>query len=295
MTQNKEISVDESKSLHTIYAALGHAIRYDIVNFLGAFHRPVHYTELVEWLQIRPGSFYFHIKKLKGIIEQDSEKCFYLTTNGQLALELIKSGETLQSKSVISVDQTDNEKITPPTRFSIIFFGEFVRRSAFNNRFKLVVLLIVLIQIFLLDFSKLGTIPFYLDGNLYFGILECAIELIVSFLIIWALLECIIRFYSPIKNFSSELLTGIPLAMMPLFVYPLLVILADRIQILQQITSNSALSIIILFILQIITAIFLVQLLQVIKSVNFERALTPVFITLYGFSILSFIISSLSI
>ncbi|MFX0122754.1 MAG: hypothetical protein ACFFAE_03895 [Candidatus Hodarchaeota archaeon] len=294
MTENKELSQGELKSLSDIYAALGHAIRYDIINFLGAFHRPVHYTELVEWLQIKPGSFYFHIKKLKDLIGQDPEKRFYLTTTGQLALEVIKSGESLQSKSVISGDQTTSEDITPPKRFSIIFFGEFVRRSAFNNQFKLFISLIVLIQILLLNFSKLGTIPFYLDGNLYFGILECAIEVIASFLMVWALLECIIRFYSPIKTFSAELLTGIPLAMIPLFGYPLLVILADRIQILQQIVSHPALSIAIIFILQIISAIFLVQLLQVIKSVNFERALVPVFIVLYGFSILSFIISNLS-
>ncbi|MFX0182517.1 MAG: hypothetical protein ACFE95_05465, partial [Candidatus Hodarchaeota archaeon] len=62
MTENEEYSEIEAISLHDIYAALGHAIRYDIVNYLGTFHRPVQYTELVEWLQIKPGSFYFHMK-----------------------------------------------------------------------------------------------------------------------------------------------------------------------------------------------------------------------------------------
>ncbi len=294
MTENEEYSEAESKSLHNIYAALGHAIRYDIVNYLGAFHRPVNYSELVEWLQIKPGSFYFHMRKLKDLVNQNSEKRFYLTSTGQLALEVIRSGENLQSRSQVSVEESKREEIIPPKRFSIIFFGEFVRRSAFNTQFKLFILLIVITQIFLLDFSRLGTVPFYLDGNLYYGTLGCIIELFGSFLIVWALLEFVISFYSPIKHFSSELLTGIPLAMIPLFVYPLLVILADRIQFLEQIVSHSALSIAIIFFLQIITAIFLVQLLQVIKSVNFERALVPVFIVLYGFSILSFIISNLS-
>lgn len=294
MTENEEFSESEPKSLHNIYAALGHAIRYDIVNYLGAFHRPVNYSELVEWLQIKPGSFYFHMRKLKDLVKQNSEKRFYLTSTGELALEVIRSGENLQSRSQTFVEESKKEEIIPPKRFSIVLFGEFVRRSAFNTQFKLFTLLIVIMQIFLLDFSKLGTVPFYLDGNLYFGVLGCIIELLGSFLIIWALLEFVIRFYSPIKNFSSELLTGIPLAMIPLFIYPLLVILADRIQFLKQIVSHSALSIGIIFFLQIITAIFLVQLLQVIKSVNFERALVPVFIALYGFSILSFIISNLS-
>ncbi|MFX0210420.1 MAG: hypothetical protein ACFFDT_30855 [Candidatus Hodarchaeota archaeon] len=294
MTENEEYPEIKGKSLHEIYAALGHAIRYDIVNYLGTYHRPVQYTELVEWLQIKPGSFYFHMKKLKFLVNQDSEKRFYLTSKGQLALEVIKSGESLQSSSQTPVEELKNKEIVPPKRFSIVFFGEFVRRSAFNTQFKLLILLIVISQTFLLDFSKLGTIPFFLDGNLYFGFLGCIIELVGSFLIVWVLLEFVMRFYSPIKNFSSELLTGIPLAMIPLFAYPLLVILSDRIQILQQIISNSALSIAIIFFLQIITAIFLVQLLQVIKSVNFERALVPVFIVLYGFSILSFIVSNLT-
>ncbi|MFX0150743.1 MAG: hypothetical protein ACFFAJ_08195 [Candidatus Hodarchaeota archaeon] len=295
MTENEEYSEIKVKSLHDIYAALGHAIRYDIVNYLGTFHRPVQYTELVEWLQIKPGSFYFHMKKLKFLVKQDSEKRFYLTSRGHLALDVIRSGESLQSRSPLTVEESKNKEIIPPKRFSIVFFGEFVRRSAFNTQFKLLILLIVISQIILLDFSKLGTIPFFLDGNLYFGILGCTFELLGSFLIVWALLEFVMRFYSPITNFSSELLTGIPLAMIPLFVYPLLVILSNRIQILQQIISNSALSIAIIFFLQIITAIFLVQLLQVIKSVNFERALVPVFIVLYGFSILSFIVSNLTI
>lgn len=36
-----------------------------------------------------------------------------------------------------------------------------------------------------------------------------------------------------------------------------------------------------------------IQLLQVIKTVNFERALVPVFIILYGFSIVSLVISTI--
>ncbi|MFX0211166.1 MAG: hypothetical protein ACFFDT_34620, partial [Candidatus Hodarchaeota archaeon] len=75
----------ESVSLQYIYAALGHAIRYDIINYLGVFHRSVQYTELVDWLQIKPGSFYFHLKKLEYLVEQDSEKRFKLTPTGRLA------------------------------------------------------------------------------------------------------------------------------------------------------------------------------------------------------------------
>ena len=283
----------ESKTLQYIYAALGHAIRYDVIKYLGAFHRPVSYTELVEWLQVKPGSFYFHLKKMGHLVSQDDEKRFFLTPTGNLALDIIKSGENLRSQQIVSVTETKQGEITPPKRFSIILFGELIRQIAFNNRFKVFILLIMMGQILLLDLSKLGTIPFFLDGNLYFNIIVCTIELIGSILVIWILLEVIMKFLSPIKGFSYELLTGIPLAMCPLFIYPLLVILASNLEFLATLLSSPVFSIGLIFILQIITAIFLVQLLQVIKTVNFERALIPVFIILYGFSVLSFLITSL--
>ena len=295
MTEKGSHNIENVTFLQDIYAALGHAIRFDIVQYLGTFHRPVQYTELVEWLQIKPGSFYFHIKKLKGLVEQDSEKKFLLTPLGKIALDVMKSGEIIQLKHQPQ-DSTDEKEQILPARFSITFFGEFVRRKTFDRKFNLIVSLMVVGQILLLDFAKLGMIPFFIDGGLYFGLIGCIIEVVVSFMIIWILLELLMRYYSPIKGFSYELLSGIPIALSPLFVYPLLVFLSEHssfFPFLPSIIANVQVSITLLFILQIFSAIFFVQLLQVIKSVNFERALVPVFIVLYGFSILSFFVSSL--
>ena len=139
-------------------------------------------------------------------------------------------------------------------------------------------------------------VPFFFDGALYFGVLVSILEVIGSVIIIWILLELLMRYFSPIKGFSYELLTGIPIALSPLFIYPLLIILSEFLSsfsFLPEILANAQISIIILFGFQVISAVFLVQLLQVIKSVNFERALIPVFIVLYSFSIFSFFVSSL--
>jgi hypothetical protein len=283
---------DESISLQYVYNALGHAIRYDIITYLGVFHRPVQYSELVEWLSIKPGSFYFHMKKLKHLVEQDENKRFYLTSSGRFALNLLKSGENLRSNlGKSSLELNDTNEI-PPKRFNIVLFGELIRRFPFNTQFKIFMLLVTVIQIVLLDLSKLGAIPFFFDGNLYFGPFICIIQLIMSMLIIWVLLELIMRIYSPIKGFSRDLLFGIPLAMLPLFFYPFLVIIAGNFEFPASLLSNEVFSISLMFMLQIVSAFFIIQLLQVIKSVNFERALVPVFIILYGFSILSFLLSS---
>ena len=281
--------------MNKVYNALGHAIRYDIITYLGAFHRPIQYSELVEWLDIKPGSFYFHLKKLKYLVDQDEEKGFFLTSTGIFALNIIKSGENLHSDFGKSPLIKENEKTISPKRFNIVLFGEIIRRLTFDARFKIIMILAIFIQIIILDMSKLGIIPLFVDGNLYFGLIACAIQLVASFILIWIFLELIMRFYSPIKGFSQELLVGIPLAMFPLFMYPLLVIIAGYLEFPALLLSNTTLSISIIFFLQIITAFFIVQLLQVIKSVNFERALIPVFIILYGFSIFSFLLSSIGI
>jgi hypothetical protein len=285
--------MENSRELQDIYAALGHAIRFDIIQYLGAYHRPVQYTELVEWLQIKPGSFYFHIKKLRSLVEQDTEKKFLLTPLGRVALDIMQSGKNVQLQHQSQAKEPD---FLHPQRFSIILFGEFVRRMTFDRKFQLFVCLMVVIQIFLLEFSNLGMIPFFFDGALYFGVLMSILEVIGSVIIIWILLELLMRYYSPIKGFSYELLTGIPIALCPLFIYPLLVILSEFLfsfSFLSEILANVQISIILLFGFQVFSAIFLVQLLQVIKSVNFERALVPVFIVLYSFSIFSFFVTSL--
>lgn len=294
MTKSQLNNGEREIPLQDIYAALGHAIRFDIVQYLGTFHRPVQYTELVEWLQIKPGSFYFHMKKLKGLVNQDSDKRFQLTELGYLALEVIQSGQTIKSKQ-ISDDQKAEESESP-NRFSITFFGEFIRQKTFDRKFNFLVLMVVIGQIMLLNIARLGIIPFFMDGGLFFGLIGCVIEYVISLGIIWASLELLMRFYSPIKGFSYELLGGIPLALLPLFCYPVLVIMADQgslFPLITELIGSTQISIGILFFLQLLTALFLIQLLQVIKSVNFERALIPVFILLYGSSILSFFVSSL--
>ncbi|MFW9854223.1 MAG: hypothetical protein ACFFFG_04155 [Candidatus Thorarchaeota archaeon] len=279
-------------ALHEFYSALGHAIRYDIVRYLGSFHRAVQYTELVEWLQIKPGSFYFHVKKLGQLVAQDEEKRFYLTEIGKTAYGLIQSGETFHESDQRADNHNSTPVFHPPKRFSSVFFGEFIRRRGFTRQFNAIVIGVTLLQILLLDLSQLGMIPFYLDGNLYFGLIGCFGEYLVSILAIWLSLEIITRYFS-IKGFSRELLSGIPLALLPLFLYPAVIILSRDFIILAAFLANPTVSILFIFVLQIITAVFVIQLLQVIKTVAFERALVPVFIILYGFSILSLVVSTL--
>ncbi|MFW9778650.1 MAG: winged helix-turn-helix domain-containing protein [Candidatus Heimdallarchaeota archaeon] len=283
---------EKSIPLHEFYSALGHAIRYDIVRYLGSFHRAVQYTELVEWLQIKPGSFYFHIKKLGQLVAQDEEKRFYLTQMGKTAYQLVQSGEKFHDDAQKANNHDDVFIPQIPKRFSSVFFGEFIRRRAFTSQFNLLVFGVMVCQLILLDLSQLGMIPFYLDGDLYFGLIGCLGEYLASILVIWLSLEIITRYFS-IKGFSRELLSGIPLALLPLFLYPAIIILSRDFFILATLLANPTVSILVIFILQIITAVFVIQLLQVIKTVKFERALIPVFIVLYGFSILSLVISTI--
>ena len=285
--------------IQDLYAALGHAIRYDIIQYLGTFHRPVHYKELVEWLNIKPGSFYFHMRKLEGLVAQDEQKRFYLTPSGLFTLDLLKSGENLKtqrSTEITTASKEETRTINPPERFEIVLFGEYIRKHAFNTQYKVLIMILFIIQVLLLEVSKLGVIPFYFDGRLYINLISVLFELVIVYALVWILLELFSRFLGPIRGFSFELLVGIPFAMVPLFIYPFLVAISTfaNLSFLLNLLANPVISIGLLFLLQVITAIFLVQLLQVIKSLSFDKALIPVFIILYGFSVLSFILANLT-
>jgi len=142
-------------------------------------------------------------------------------------------------------------------------------------------IIISIFELAILELSKLGTIPFFFDAAFYSGgILFIFGEWLLSLVIIWIVLELLSRFFSPIKNFSKELLFTIPLTLLPTYLYPILIIISEITNI--SILTSPAISVSFLFILQIFSGIILIQFLQVIKSLEFDKALIPVFIILYG-------------
>jgi len=80
-----------------IYHALNHPIRREIVKLLDA-RRTLGATEFKEILNIGPGKLYYHLENLGSLIEQDKERKYRLSGEGNEAYQLFISGETLTVK-----------------------------------------------------------------------------------------------------------------------------------------------------------------------------------------------------
>jgi len=81
-----------------VYHALNHPIRREIVRLLGTKER-VGATEFKEILSIGPGKLYYHLENLGSLIEQDDERKYRLSDEGNEALQLLISGEALKVRT----------------------------------------------------------------------------------------------------------------------------------------------------------------------------------------------------
>jgi len=86
-----------SKKRSKIYHALNHPIRREIVKLLGNRGR-LGATEFKEILNIGPGKLYYHLENLGSLIEQDEERKYRLSEEGNEAYQLLISGENLTVK-----------------------------------------------------------------------------------------------------------------------------------------------------------------------------------------------------
>lgn len=91
----------------TIYHALNHPIRREIVRLLGIRER-LGATEFKEILNIGPGKLYYHLQNLGSLIEQDEERKYRLSEEGNEAFQLLISGEALRIK-----ERTEASSVLP--------------------------------------------------------------------------------------------------------------------------------------------------------------------------------------
>jgi len=86
-----------SKKRGKIYHALNHPIRREIVKLLGTRGR-LCATEFKEILNIGPGKLYYHLENLGSLIEQDEQRKYRLSEEGDEAYQLLISGENFTVK-----------------------------------------------------------------------------------------------------------------------------------------------------------------------------------------------------
>ncbi len=75
--------------IESVVKPLNNKVRLRILMLLA--EAPLSYSEILEELQIESGSFYWHVKKMPGLIQQHADKKYSLTALGYRAYDLLVS------------------------------------------------------------------------------------------------------------------------------------------------------------------------------------------------------------
>jgi hypothetical protein len=85
-----------SKDMFYLYGIVSHPLRRKIVEILGD-EGPTSFTTLKKRTEAKVGTLYYHLDMLKGLVSQDSQKKYVLTTTGNTAYTKLQSSEYVEN------------------------------------------------------------------------------------------------------------------------------------------------------------------------------------------------------
>ena len=291
-------NVEESDEiLGSIYSVLAHEVRRDLLRIVGGYRKPIPFSEIIEYLDVRPGTFYFHIKKMKGFIDQTEDREYILTKQGILALKFLESGE-IQITKPLEVDDQIQIVQKQEGFLSRILLSDFFREVTLTKRTLVEIGFIVLLLIFLTEAAHLGVIPLFYTPVLYFGPIASIVLILFEILLLWLILEITTSLFDHKRlpnreEFSIELLLAVPLCLLPLGIFPGLVFLSNLIG-FPMLEVLPVAAILLQLILQLISGLLLAQATSTCKPVTLEKALIPVLILIYLSASTSFLLGLLT-
>jgi DNA-binding transcriptional ArsR family regulator len=283
------LPLEQEEFLGELFIVVSHVARREILRLVGGWEK-ISFTDLIKELNLTPGTFYYHLKKMPAIVEQDEEKLYKLTRRGLLAYKMLEQGESQVMSFTSNPDYFDQ-----PKRISISILQGFFKEIKITPRMLIELVGLLTLQVIITNIAGLGFFLLFFDGLLYVHPFFTILEITGSLIIIWISVE--IFFFvtrgrkskkSFIRTLSFELLLSLPLCLTPLFIFP--AVLATAEMILPELASNEFLIPFILVFLQLITAYLLLESIQVTKAAKSNQAVVPVFIILYISSSLAFLL-----
>jgi len=281
--------------LGAVYAVLAHQVRREILRIVGGYLKPIPFSEIASFLNVRPGTFYFHIKKMEGFIEQTEDRNYVLTDGGYLALRLLESGEDQLNlppesrEEAVPALQKERESILGKILLSSVF-----REIAPTKRTVFEVIIMILVLTALAEVAHLGILPLFYSSALYFGPLASAVCEISGIIMMWLILETVTSLLQnrriPRRNeLSIELFLAMPLCLLPLGLFPACVIAFGLVNIplLSLFPVGATL---LQLLLQLLSGLLIAQATKTCKPVSFERALVPVLAIMYISATASFVV-----
>ncbi|MHA1168594.1 MAG: winged helix-turn-helix domain-containing protein [Candidatus Hodarchaeales archaeon] len=278
------------KFLSDLFLIVSHAVRRDLIRLIGGWEK-ISFTDLINETKLSPGTFYYHLKKMPALVQQEDDKRYSLTHEGRMAYEILEHGE-----NQVLIFATNPEFFDQQTRkISSSFLQKIFKEIKLTPRTAIEIFGLVLLQVIFSNLAEIGFILLLFDGAFYIHPLITVLEICISIIIIWIFIDAYFFVSRGRKSkqhfkhmFSVELFLSIPVCITPLFLIPVLTLISELFFI--EIGSNVILFSSIMVILQLISGYLLLEAIQVTKSVKFTEAIIPVFIVLYCSSFISMIL-----
>lgn len=210
-----------------IYKLLDHPVRREIIEFLGEEER-LGFKEFKERLQINVGALYYHFDALGNLIAQDEDRKYILTDLGKMAYQFLTSKkeqlkelevkERARATSSSSRISRYTKTIFLPSRFFVSLYQSPKRHLA-------ELVLILAFGSWLMIETKLEPVLFFFNFGTFLSPVIIVARLLIGLLIVIAVSEAICRTLFRRTGGNLNLLIGASFSLLPLFVFPTLLLL----------------------------------------------------------------------
>lgn len=272
------------KFLSDLYHVVSHVVRRDLIRLIGGWEK-ISFTDLIKETNLSAGTFYYHLKKMSFLVQQEDDKRYSLTHEGRMAYDLLEHGESQVLVFATNPEFFDQQikKVSSPLLQKIFKEIKLTPRTAIE------IFGLILLQILFTNLAEIGFILMLFDGILHIHPFITVLEVCFSIIIIWIFIDVYFYVFRGRKSkqrvrqmFSVELLLSIPVCISPLFLIPVITLMFELF-----LVNIGSITIILMVVLQLISGYLLLEAIQVTKSVKFTEAIIPVFILLYSSSFIA--------
>jgi hypothetical protein len=259
-----------SKDLFYLYGIVSHPLRRKIVEVLGG-EGPISFTMLKRRVDAKVGTLYYHLDMLKGLVAQDSQKRYQLTSVGVNAYTRLQSSEYVESSSLLVQNLPENrgpvERVASVLALGPLWPG-LVAGSILP---KIGAVGLVGLGALLVYLSRLETVLLFLNPVLG-GSTLLFLEFILAWIVVYGIADIVGTFLFHRKGEHLALLLATGYALTPLLGFAVWWNLVIYYSFRTPLVSTFVFSRVLLIILQAWSLAILAQAVSSVKGLRLERA-----------------------
>jgi hypothetical protein len=259
-----------SKDLFYLYGIVSHPLRRKIVEVLGG-EGPTSFTTLKRRVEAKVGTLYYHLDMLKGLVAQDSQKRYQLTSVGVDAYTRLQSSEYVESSSLLVQNLPENRGLVERVA-SVLALGPLWPRVVAGSILpKIGAVGLVGLGAYLVYLARLETVLLFLNPVLT-GSTLLSLEFISAWIIVYGIADIVGTFLFHRKGEHIALLLATGYALTPLLGFALWWNLVVYYSFRTPLVSTFVFSRVLLIVLQAWSLGILAQAVSSVKGLRLERA-----------------------